>query len=80
MGDDKSADQKLTFEEAYKRLDEISRQLEDSTTSLEKSFMLFEEGQSLMKHCNDLLDKAERKLKVIQTGESGFVLKEEDID
>ena len=69
-----------TFEEAYKRLDEIIKELDDSNTPLEKSFALFEEGQKLLKLCNQMLDKAEKRLKVLIETDEEFRIKEEGID
>ena len=69
-----------TFEEAYNRLDTITRELEDGSTPLERSLALFEEGQKLLKLCHGMLDQAEKRLQVLQVGESGFEIKEETID
>jgi len=69
----------ITFEEAYKRLDEIVRELDNSDTPLEKSFILFEEGQKLLKICNQMLDRAEKRLKVLVETETGFNVREEDL-
>ena len=73
-------DKETTFEEAYKRLDEIIKELDDSNTPLEKSFALFEEGQKLLKLCNQMLDKAEKRLKVLIETDEEFRIKEEGID
>ncbi|MDP8240731.1 MAG: exodeoxyribonuclease VII small subunit [Candidatus Hatepunaea meridiana] len=70
---------KLTFEEIYQRLEAISRELEDGSTPLEKSFVLFEEGQKLVKKCHQMLDNAEKRLKVITEGKEGFEVKEKSI-
>ncbi len=77
---DNKTDSKLTFEQAYKRLDEIARELEDSDTPLEKSFDLFEEGQKLIRMCHQLLDRAEKRLKVLTEVDTGFDVKEELFD
>lgn len=67
----------LSFEDAYRRLEEIARILEDGTAPLEKAFNLFEEGQHLLEHCHKLLDQAEKRLKIIQIGEKGVEIREE---
>lgn len=71
-----------SFEEAYSRLDEIARLLEDETTSLERSFSLYEEGQKLLKKCQAMLDEAEKKLRIIQVSDNNDIveIKEERIE
>ena len=69
-----------SFEEAFKRLDAIAAELDDGNTPLERSFVLFEEGQRLLKICHRMLDQAEKRLKVITETGDGFTIKEESID
>ncbi len=61
------------FEEAMARLEEIVRALESDKTPLDGSLALFEEGISLVKRCNSLLDDASDRIKILtrsaQTGE-----------
>ncbi len=64
---------KLTFEESIKRLEEIVRSLENGETPLEESITLFEEGVKLSKYCNSLLETAEQKVSVLTKSESGAV-------
>ncbi len=61
----------LTFETAIARLEEIVRSLESGNTPLDTSLSLFEEGVSLVKYCNQKLDTAEQKVKILTTGENG---------
>ncbi|OJU13875.1 MAG: exodeoxyribonuclease VII small subunit [Clostridiales bacterium 43-6] len=51
-----------TFEEAIKRLDEITRLLESGEMPLDSSMKLFEEGTSLADFCNKALSEAEQKI------------------
>jgi exodeoxyribonuclease VII small subunit len=61
---------KLGFEEALKRLEEIARDLESSEISLDDSISLFEEGVKLSKYCSDILDTAKQKIeKLDENGE-----------
>ena len=53
---------KLTYEEAYEKLEEILMKLESKNTSLDESLSLYEEGIKLFKHCNKLLEDAELKI------------------
>ena len=80
MSDDSLKQDSISFENAYKRLEEISRQLEDSSTPLEKSFELYEEGQSLVNMCQNMLDKAEKRLKTIHIKEDGHWIEDKDVD
>ncbi|NQU06120.1 MAG: exodeoxyribonuclease VII small subunit [Calditrichaeota bacterium] len=80
MTDNETQSKELNFEGAFHRLEEIARKLEDSSTELEASFKLFEEGQKLLKTCHSLLDKAEKRLKVLTEVDGEFQVKEEVID
>lgn len=53
---------KLSYEEAYGKLEEILIKLESKNTSLDESLSLYEEGIKLFKHCNKLLEDAELKI------------------
>jgi exodeoxyribonuclease VII small subunit len=52
----------LTYEQAFKELEEIVASLETNQQSLEESMKLNERGQILSKHCAGLLEKAELKI------------------
>ncbi len=69
----KNNEEKLTFEESLKRLEEIVRALENGETPLEESIKLFEEGVKLSGHCNALLETAEQKVSVLTKDASGSV-------
>ena len=55
----------LTFEQALARLEEIVRSLENGQTKLEDSLALYEEGIRLVRLCNERLDNAEQKIKLL---------------
>lgn len=57
-----SQEKKLTFEEAFARLEQIVRQLEGGEVNLEESLRLFEEGVRLSRYCAQQLDAAEGKI------------------
>ncbi len=60
----------LSFEEALARLQQIVGGLENGSVPLEESLSLFEEGVGLVKLCNERLDRAEQKVKILlQKGE-----------
>ncbi len=54
--------EKLNFEEAMARLQEIVAKLESGEESLESSMKLFEEGAKLSALCYDTLNKAEQRI------------------
>lgn len=56
----------LTFEQAFKELEETVSKLEEGDLSLEASLELYERGQQLTAHCSQLLEQA--TLKVTQLG------------
>ncbi|MGP1360844.1 MAG: exodeoxyribonuclease VII small subunit [Candidatus Fimenecus sp.] len=53
---------KNNFETSLKRLEEISKLLENNSLSLDESIKLFSEGTELVKLCKDYLNKAELKI------------------
>ncbi len=56
------------------RLEEIVRALEGGNAPLDTSLALFEEGVSLVKFCNQKLDAAEQKVKILQRGDNGTLV------
>jgi exodeoxyribonuclease VII small subunit len=54
---------KLTYEQAYAELEAVVSALETGEQSLDEALALFERGQGLTKHCAELLDKAELKIR-----------------
>ena len=61
----------MTFEVAIARLEEIVRMLESGSAPLDTSLALFEEGVSLVKLCNQRLDTAEQRVRILTVGEGG---------
>ena len=53
----------LSYEQALVELETIVSTLEANKLSLEDTMVLFERGQALTKHCVELLDKAELRVK-----------------
>ena len=56
------AAKKMTLEQSFENLDNIIGQLQGGELTLEESFKMYEEGMKLVKNCNDVLDKVEKKL------------------
>ena len=62
----------MTFENALKRLSEISVLMENGTPTLDESMQLYEEGIKLSKFCAEKLDEAEQKIvKLSETSATG---------
>lgn len=57
--------EKYKYEEAIKRLEDITEQLEKGDLSLEEALNFFEEGITLVKQCSTMLDEAENKIEVL---------------
>jgi len=70
-GRNKMAENKMTFEAALARLEEIVRAMESGSAALDSSLSLFEEGIGLVKFCTKALDTAEQKVKILQKDENG---------
>ncbi|MFP3896804.1 MAG: exodeoxyribonuclease VII small subunit [Anaerolineales bacterium] len=68
----------LSFEDTYKRLEEIIQRLEEGTLSLDESVSLYEEGMQLAKHCDQKLDAAEIKITQVLS-EMGDEIDREDV-
>ncbi len=52
-----------TFEQAIKRLGEITEKIENGELTLDESIRLYEEGIKLTGACEKMLEQAELKLK-----------------
>ncbi len=57
--------EELNFEESIKKLEEIAAELEKNDLDLDKAVEKFEEGMNLSKQCNDMLEKAEKKITIL---------------
>ena len=61
----------LSFEGAIRRLGEIAGELERGGADLEGSLALYEEGIRLVRHCNETLEEAERRVKLLSVSADG---------
>jgi exodeoxyribonuclease VII small subunit len=57
--------ERITFEEALKKLEIIVSKLEENTVTLEDSVNLYEEGMKLSKYCTEILEKAELRIEKV---------------
>lgn len=67
----------LTFESASARLEEIVKILERGNSSLDESLKLYEEGVLLVRFCNDSLDNAEKKIKMLVADSNGEMIEKD---
>ena len=66
----------VSFEENMKKLEEIAAELEKGELDLDTSVSKFEEGMKISKECNEMLEKAEKKITMLIKGEDGEVVEE----
>lgn len=66
------------FEDSIKELEKIVASLEKGDVGLSESLDLFEKGIKLSKECNDMLDKAEKKVSILINGEKQDFTPSED--
>ena len=65
------AKRKQTFEEALEQLETIAERIEQGKIGLEESIAQYEEGMVLIKHCREILSKAEHKIQKLQERADG---------
>lgn len=63
----------IKFEDAMERLEEIVRELESGAPALDEAITLYEEAVKLSKICNDKLESAEQKVRLLVTAPDGSV-------
>lgn len=67
----------MNFESALARLEQIVRALEAGSAPLDESLLLYEEGVKLVRLCNDRLENAERRIKVLVDKGDGELTEED---
>jgi len=60
---------KLNFEEAIKELGSIVSKIEQGEIALQNSLQQYERGMALIKHCRQILAKAEKRIEKISKEE-----------
>ena len=61
MGEEKE----ISLEEAFTGLQETIENLEKDDITLEQSFQEYQKGMLLVKKCNEIIDKVEKKVLVL---------------
>lgn len=70
----------LPFERALADLEEIVGKLEKGNVPLEQSIALYERGEALRRHCDRLLEAAEKRVEKITSGADGTPVGTEPLD
>ena len=65
---------KLSFEEAYSRLKQATERLENDEVDLESMLKEYATASALAKHCANLLQEAEERIKVLIENEGEITL------
>lgn len=63
----------MNFEEALAKLEEAVRLLEGGKLTLDESIEKYEHALAYVRICNDMLEKAEQKVKILTAGADGTV-------
>ena len=63
----------MNFEEAIKKLESEVKKLEGGNMSLDESIKAFEEAVKLVKVCNERLESAERRVRILTEGTDGSI-------
>ncbi len=69
---------KLTFEQAINQLKGIVDRIEQGEIPLQDSLEQYEKGMALIKHCRDILQKAEQRIEKISKEEPSEPPKEKE--
>lgn len=81
MADESNADVKaMTFEQALQALERIVDDLEKGDVPLDQSIRIYERGEALKRHCDELLKAAEDKVEKIRLSRDGKPVGVEPLD
>ena len=64
----KKLDTELPFEQAFAQLEEIVQRLEAGDLTLQEALDVYEQGMTVARHCQTLLDEAELRVTELQEG------------
>lgn len=71
---DQTEIEKLSFESAMAQLEQIISQLEAGNVELAQSITIYERGELLKKHCNNLLNQAALKIEKIKVTDDNKII------
>ena len=63
----------IKFEIALSELEAVIAKLEDANTPLDEALKLYEKGISLVRICNEQLESAEQKIKILQSKDGQII-------
>ena len=67
-------EEKMSYEQALARLEQIIRAMENDKIPLAESLALYEEGVVVVRRLSAELDDAERKIKILQQNAQGEIV------
>ena len=67
----KKKEEDFRLEEAFDTIEGLLEKLGDREVSLEESFTLYQQGMTLLKQCNEKIDRVEKQM--LQIDEEGCV-------
>lgn len=67
-------EEKMSYEQALARLEQIIRAMENDKIPLEESLTLYEEGVRIVRRLSAELDDAERKIRILQQNAQGEIV------
>jgi exodeoxyribonuclease VII small subunit len=71
IGGSKLETEKLSYEEAYEKLEAAVTALQDGQMPLERALQYYEEGMKLANYCNELLQNAELRVQQLRMDDQG---------
>ena len=71
------SNEELTFESAIAELEQTVKFLEDGNAPLDSLIEKFERGSMLVKFCNQKLDDAEAKIKLLMKDKDGNIVEQD---
>lgn len=71
------AENKISYEQAVKSLEEIVKRLESGEALLDESLALYEQAVKLTDICNKYIKEAEKKISVLVKGQDGNIEKQD---
>lgn len=81
MAEEANSDIKgMSFEQALEALEKIVEDLERGDVPLDQSIRIYERGEALKKHCDQLLKAAEDKVEKIRLSREGQAAGREPLD
>lgn len=62
------SEQEKSLETMMNEIEEIIQKIQQKEISLEDSFLLYQQGIEVLKHCNEKIDAVEKKLLILNQG------------